>query len=90
MIVLKGLNLLFSLKISVEWPYFFEILELYNFFELFWGFSGQNGFGDYQEQPQLNYAQYSDQEFSYQQYQEYSDQNEVFNQYGPGQSFLFE
>ena len=51
-------------------------------------FSGQNGFGDYQEQPQLNYPQYSDQEFSYQQYQEYSDQNEVFNQYGPGQSFL--
>ena len=49
---------------------------------------GQNGFGDYQEQPQPNYPQYSEQEFSYQQYPEYTDQNEIFNQYGPGQSIF--
>ena len=48
---------------------------------------GQNGFGDYQEQPQQNYPQYSNQDFGY---PEYPDQNEIFNQYGPGQSILFE
>jgi len=41
---------------------------------------GQNGFGDYQEQPQQNYPQYSNQDFGY---PEYPDQNEIFNQYGP-------
>ena len=71
---------------------FFQNFDIGPFYNSVWilFFLGQNGFGDYQEQPQLNYPQYSDQEFSYQQYQEYSDQNEVFNQYGPGQSFLFD
>ena len=47
-------------------------------------FLGQNGYGDYQEQPQLVYQQFSDQDYNLQQYPDYPLQNEQFNQYGPG------
>merc|ERR1711923_496093 len=45
--------------------------------------NGQNGYIDYQDQPQLVYQQFPDQDYNLQEYPDYLLQNEQFNQYGP-------
>ena len=46
--------------------------------------TGQNGFNDYQEQPQPVYEPLPGQELNPPQY---PDEKEIYNQYGPGQFF---
>ena len=45
-------------------------------------FTGQNGFNDYQEQPQPVYEPLPEQELMPPQY---PDEKEIYNQYAPGQ-----